>query len=319
MVIWDKIIISSKLEDSGKVLRIVWKDGKETIVKGLIKEVRCNKCCQIFEESRLGEYVQYQGLCRPCFASSVFGVSGRIGLEDNVQDYLWKRPASKTISSVNNDDPDDEEPNGADMLRNNFGIGDIVLHHPKTQRSRSSKTEGVVTELHEYWKDNTGELRTYLVHVLFKGSSGPQIFPAREIEALTCSALHLDIHRWKEKLDNVECNFDPSQSKIPYVSRVFRDPIARAIWMSYKINHVFEGNDAEDLAIKSLDASQEIKSHPLPEERVHLWFKKKFNLTPPYSCKMGDVQIAALVPYLIGEKVSEFHINLIDDGAVKAE
>lgn len=99
--------------------------------------------------------------------------------------------------------------------------------------------------------------------------------------------------------------FDPLKSFKGKRKEVFLDVLARAIWMSYRSNHLVCEEDLARLDELTLDLAQQIRGSDVPGERMHLWFKKRFKMS---GFRMDDKQIAALVPYLTGERKANWQL-----------
>jgi len=129
-----------------------------------------------------------------------------------------------------------------------------------------------------------------------------------QLEALTCSGLRLnekEIARFQEALKDVSVYYDPFQNG---EGEAFSDSIARALLISYKQNHLTETRDPPRLNRLFCDIANKLREQEIPRERVHLWLKKQLRTT---RFTMGDEQIAALIPFLIGERVANYHIEQV--------
>lgn len=202
---------------------------------------------------------------------------------------------------------------GADIRGNNFGIGDLVSYNPKWAKSPRifrERKKGMVLDLYEYKARDYSDWKSYLADVDFE-ADGRKIANAEDLEALTCRRMSFDTSKYKD-MENIH-SFDPEKSKIYGINKVFNDPIARAIWMSYKMHHLTCEGDTKILTNASLKISKQLRKAKLPRSQIHLWFKKRFENTKlNVPSGISNEHIAFLVPYLAGEKVATYKVEEVE-------
>jgi hypothetical protein len=198
---------------------------------------------------------------------------------------------------------------GADFFGNNFGLHDLVAYNPGHQTPEDlrfkGRIKGVVLDIHQYNPDISFGRYGFLVRAYFD-RVGKIDFFASQMEALTCSGLKLDkkvIARFQEVLKDVPVFYDPFQNE---EGEAFSDPVARALLISYKQNHLVAEGDPPKINKLFCDIASRLKDREIPRERIHLWLKKQLGAT---RFTMGDEQIAALIPFLVGERVANYHIE----------
>ncbi len=256
----------------------------------------------------------YGGLCKPCFPTIKFGFPYKwenltwIGKRDEIRTeqrgfapyaYLW----------------------GGDAFDNVFRVGDIVAYDPDlitfTEKGLEigrnplfpKVTEGKVLEIHEYRFDGV-EGDDFLTKIYFPGDSrlgikkATHFLAASRLEALTCENVDFDITKYNW-LDNGEILCEEGKIDDDQFQKILDTPIARAIWMSYAGNHVFLSGAESRFNNLTLELSEKIVSRTFEDNRIHLWFKKEMGAN---GFKMGDNQIASLVPYLLGEEIAHYKI-----------
>jgi len=276
---------------------IEWIDGTTTKHWSVPTKPICKNCRDdVFQVT----FVQYHGFCSPCFGELAFGMPGKLNSDCGA--YIWRRPVDQTSDTEGFMDREI----GADFLGNNFGVGDIVLYDPRRDREKrlSRREEGTVLAIYEYQLPHQPRYNTFLTRTHFGGGVGVTI-PARSLEALTCDHLDIDMGDFEGLLDDVPSQFDPREVGED-MAKVFHDDIARAIWMSYRLNHLVDDAALDKLTRFSFETAKKLRGAKLSRERVHLWLKKKLRMA---GFQMEDPQVAALVPYLVGERTSSFHLE----------
>lgn len=238
------------------------------------------------------DFFQYNGFCAPCFVDIKFGVPYKLEeqLSTGIDEFVWSGQVNQTSNSERFG-----YNYGADKNRNNFGVGDTV---------KVGSEEATVLDIHEYLLNYPPNCRKYLAKVFLDYTKTQGVFPAGSLEALTCNHLDLDTSRFDDMLDNVSSTFDPMEEE--GLRKIFRNPISKAIWMSYRQNHIMCKGEIEKLNTIASSIAYDLSYMKIPRDRVHLWFKREFSKS---KLKMEDEQIAALVPYLVGRRKAHYHIE----------
>ena len=84
----------------------------------------------------------------------------------------------------------------------------------------------------------------------------------------------------------------------PEIKTIFQDPVARAIWMAYRLRHIIDDHGQVALINSAREIAEELRQKPLERARIALWFKRKMR-------PVVDEEFASnMVPYLVGEKVA---------------
>ncbi len=295
MEIGDKVLKSASYSPN-HTATVQWNDGTSNEVVNADK-ITCAGCEEAMY-TREVEYLRYSGLCSPCFGKREYDVPGILRLFD--RSYRFRRPVEQTRDLLRGWGT---RPLGADVLGNNFGIEDVVLH----RGNPDIKNEGVVSALFEYSLDRWHTLGygLFLARTTF-GRKSLQV-PTTELEALTCKNIHYNTQKFEDTkmLQNTPCAFDPSQNKT--LRPIFEHPIARAIWMEYRLNHLLCDSDLERLNTTSLEIAQILDGQQVARERMHLWFKKRFEGKMEHP--MSHELVAYLVPYLMKEKEATYVVK----------
>jgi len=301
-------------EDANGNPTIEYSDSSVKVFRDYPKEIDCRSCGT--HVSNLRQVLEYSGLCRECYPQVMF----QVPFEIHDSQFLRKETLVWT-GRVNQ--TSDREPTstsrayGADYCRNNFAIGDTVLYNPdndqENQKQLITSMEGTVTDLHRYSINDRcyfDEYKSFLAAVFFNKENPRVLIPAKCLEALTCNHLVLDskvLASFEGKLDVMGCSFDPMNPKHK-LKKVFSDPVSRAVWMSYRSNHILDQFAVDRLKRVSIEISNELTKNPLPRDRIHLWFKRI--MAKSGFRDIDDEQIACLVPYLAGSRKAEYKIVL---------
>lgn len=305
MALWDKKVRLTEYPAEKSWVRVTFEDDSQVLRDDVDLSLKCLGCYKTSSErghlSNVAEYIQYHGFCRPCFAEKIFEVPGVLNLRAK---FVWKRPVDRTRDART----DSESYNGADARGNNFGIGDNVKLFRDTKKVKSDQGEGIVFQLHEYTADGFGEYAKFLARVFFRETGEESLLWAEKLEALTCNAIRFDTSEFEGSLTNTKCGFDPKKARNPKIKQAFEEDVARAIWMSHRLNYLYTDGDQEAVAELSLDINSELKKAQLPKERLHYWFKGEFNRRVQMGFRLRDQQIAFLVPYLAGERVATYKV-----------
>jgi len=235
------------------------------------------------------------------------------GPED--RQWIWKEPVEQT-SSYREKAVYSERTVGADLFSNNFGVGDEVLYHPEREPDKlfEEELEGKVLEIHSYFGEycpNVNSPRHYLTRTSFNGRK--RLIVAKSLEALTCNHIDIDTSKFDGFLDDAIFTYNPITTNDKYLKVAFQDDVARAIWMGIRCNHLMAKGWETKLAKYALDMSDKLDRAANLDghsDRVHYWFKNR-PFTPRYleRMKLEDPQVAAMVPYLTGEKVATYVIK----------
>jgi len=126
---------------------------------------------------------------------------------------------------------------------------------------------------------------------------------------------------YDEELNDVPCTFDPMKSDL---KEVFKDDIARAIWMAYRFWHICSGEMLKGLREGSLKIARKIRKNPdilkKPIDEIGYWIAREiccydsfaFNAftSTMYEPKAECEEFAEFIlPYLKGEKIATFKIK----------
>lgn len=179
----------------------------------------------------------------------------------------------------------------------NFGVGDLVLYNPKWEhpRFRKPEKEGIALEIYQY---GVCGRRAFVSLVDFRDSI---IFvPPQLLTPMTNNHVVFDnYHRDRfPKMENVP--FEDFDKASAATKEIFEDPIARAVWMAYRIAHCIDNMYLEVLKNSARSISAELRQHPIPRERVGLWFRR--NMRP----RVDERFALNMVPYLLGEKEATY-------------
>jgi len=293
---------------------IKYSDDSVKVFRDYPKEIDCRNCGTHVDDLR--QVLEYSGFCRECYPQIMFQVPFEMpGSQQSLrkETLVW---TGRVIQTSDTKDTFGSGHYGADIHRNNFAIGDTVLYNldndQENQKQFITSMEGTVTDLHRY-SINDGcyfdESKSFLAAVFFDSKNPRILIPAKCLEALTCNHLSLNpktLADFEGKLDCMSCTFDPMNQKTG-LKKVFSDTIARAVWMSYRSNHILDQFAVTNLTRVSLEISRELRKNPMPRERIHLWFKKV--MAKSGFRDIDDEQTACLVPYLAGSRKAEYKIT----------
>lgn len=283
-------------------IQITWSDKSETHHPGVPEKIECVECKTPVSDRPA--IVRFAGYCGECYPQVSFGVPHEMDLKRWSSDspFYWRRKLKHTFNprAENRD-------RGPDWNGNHFGVGDTVLYDvrkdPDEQILVLGPQEGRVVEIHEYKQPcYAGREVAFLTRVEVDGKKADVL--ANRLEALTCEHVEMDTSRFEGIYDNMPCGFNPMEGDEP-IPTIFKDDVARAIWMFYISNHLTSTGDVDRLNEGALATSAKLKKVNLPKDRVHIWFKREFEKT---GLRMENPQIQALVPYLVGEKTTGYHV-----------
>ncbi|MFH1711051.1 MAG: hypothetical protein ABH840_01950 [Nanoarchaeota archaeon] len=291
---------------------IEYSDNSVKVFRDYPEEIDCRSCGT--HVSNLRQVLEYSGFCRECYPQVMFNVPSKIPNNQftGIESWVWTGRVSQTSDTKNTFGSGHY---GADIHGNNFAISDAVIYNPDNDRENKKifmiSMEGIVTDLHRYSLDDGcyfDDFKGFLAAVFFNKENQRVLIHAKRLEALTCNHLALDnreLAKFEGKLDSMSCSFDPMNPKHK-LKKVFSDPVSRAVWMSYRSNHILDQYSVERIKKVSLEISRDLKKNPLPRDRIHLWFKRKM-------AKFGfrdipDEQIACLVPYLAGSRKAGYKV-----------
>jgi hypothetical protein len=290
----DKIDLSDDVVISitqGKITKVEWRSGKVTIIKDHSKK-KCLKCKK--EINRVKDIIQLKGYCRSCYPKVEFNIPGIIeGLSAN---YTWDFPVEQTAY---------EDYVGAysgNLGGRNFGIGDIVLYHPKRNdkgEKIKAPIEGKVIDIHQY--SSSGGSVEFIAKVDFGKPYGEKFLYGSSLEPLTNEHVSFPGIKETSEMKNISIAFDPMKSRH---KEIFKNPIARAIWMDYRRCHIVDDNALDVLSEDALKISSLLEEIPLARDRVALFFKKMMRLN------ISEEDAVFMVPYLTGEKIATYKVKL---------
>jgi len=274
----------------GAVTKIKWKSGKVTILKEPFNK-KCLNCGNRI--NRVEDIVRLEGYCRKCYPTLKFNVP--VVVAGFCQDFTWDFPVKQTAYKKY------EGAYSRTFEAINFGIGDIVLYHPKRNpKEKKIKTpiEGKVLDIYRY---TSGGAVTFGARIDFGKLYGEKFLWGDFLEPLTNEYVSFPGIKGMSDMTDIKLRFDPMES--PHKA-VFKDPIARAIWIDYRRSHIMDDYALNVLVEDALKISKQLKEMSLPRNRVALFFKKMMRLN------ISEEDVVFMVPYLTGEKVAVYKVEL---------